>query len=84
MFAILLNEENLQKIFDLDPTLNETDKHGIEVYINRPQRWYYIRGYVSSRGGVPTTSILPQYTLDKEFEYNPVKIQTDWDLIVRK
>ena len=81
MFAILIAEETLPKIicdgFD-------TNRHNLNHFIRHHRNWYFIRGYVSGTGRILDWVIFPEVTLSDAFEYDPERIQTDWDQIVRK
>lgn len=82
MFAIELSVENLPKIRQLD-FLSSVDKTEIEVYVRSDKTWYFVRGYVNSRGVLEPWAVFPEYILNRSYDFDPVKIQTDWGIIVR-
>lgn len=82
MFAILFSEENLGKILEHNETVDSAPVYP-DVYLNHKNDWYYIRGYVTNRGKVVDYAVIPEYLFVKVFDYNPEKIKTDWDIIVR-
>jgi len=83
MHAILITEENAAKIEESGFTAIRP-MHTIEVYMSNHKDWYLVSGYVGEDGYFQDYAVLPQYILDDNFEYDPTKIQTDWDQIVRK
>lgn len=84
MFAILISAENLPKIREHQESLSTSHSHTLSrVYLNSRKEWYYIRGVLDGSLN-PSWSAIPKYVLDKTYEYDPIKIQTDWDQIVRK
>lgn len=84
MFAILISAENIPKILE-DSSLAPFESEYLEMYLRRPTPWYFVRGYVPQRGEWKRGfTVLPAYIFPENFEYDPVKIQTDWDQIVRK
>jgi hypothetical protein len=83
MFAILISNENMPKILEsVTPT---TDHHpDFQIFLNSEKTWYLVTGWVGTRGDVIDWTIMPAYMLEEKFEYDPNKIKTDWDQIVRK
>jgi hypothetical protein len=84
MFAILIAPTNLPKLLENHHMTESYYNHGLKPYLTQESNWYYISGFVNARGVLKDFAILPQYFLDRDFEYDPIKIKTDWDLIVRK
>lgn len=87
MFAIEITTENMPKIQECE-ALQKHNEDTLNAYLanyeKRGKRWYAIRGYVTRQGRVQDFAILPAYVFENEFEYDPDKIKTDWDQIVRK
>ena len=85
MFAIVVSDETMPKIRQ-SSQLTDKDKSAVEQYcLNRPRSKYYvITGYVTRRGMVMNWTFLPHHLFEKNFEFDPEKIKTDWDQIVRK
>ena len=85
MFAIEITQENLPKIQEAQADMNDVD-FDLDLYLKSPKTWYTIRGYVGPFGRVWThnLAVLPKNVFDECYEYDPVKIRTDWDQIVRK
>lgn len=83
MFAVLIDAETLPKIqqFENDLHIYINSK---ELYLKNRNYWYLVRGYVDERGRVSDYAILPEYLVKQHFDYDPIKIKTDWDQIVRK
>lgn len=84
MFAILIAPTNLPKILAAPHITEKYYNYGVKTYLAQKSNWYFITGYVDHRGDMKDFTVLPQYILDDNFEYDPVKIKTDWDQIVRK
>ena len=85
MFAILISEENLPKINEDQEKYPESLAHFFpDPYLNHPKNWYYVSGYYSEGRGDISWAAFPEYFLVKKYEFDPTKIQTDWDQIVRK
>lgn len=82
MFAIRITEENESKIREV--TLTDFDREALDIYLQTEGRWCWIRGYVNKRGVVYQNTALPFRLIVRDFEYDPVRIETDWDQIVRK
>lgn len=83
MFAIELTPETLPKITEaLDFT--EEELYMLKMYQDRKILWYFIRGYQTPTGGLEPWAILPCFVFINRFEYDPITIKTDFDLIVRK
>lgn len=80
MRAILINEETLEKIAAEE--LDDIWKPVIQMSIGR--RRYLITGFYSQRTRQPRPAILPERLFRQLFEFDPVKIQTEFDLIVRR
>ena len=77
-----MNAENMPKIIErMSWTPQQAEGYIGYTTSNRPN--YFVTAYVSKSGKFYSFAILPHYLLD-EFEYDPVKIKTDWDQIVRK
>lgn len=85
MFAIHISEETMPLIKEHQDTLPSGVGRILEsAYLTSLTEWYYIQGYVNNNGGVESWAAFPEYILVRQFEYDPIKIQTDWDQIVRK
>jgi hypothetical protein len=82
MFAILITEENMPKILQDRHDLDANTVGWFTTLFNK--KWWFISGYVDHRGILHSWSVLPLSYTKRYFEYDPIKIQTDWDLIVRK
>jgi hypothetical protein len=83
MFAIKLSEANMDTILKKD-RFSEDEKKAMQVYLHIPKEFYLITGFVSRNGGGPENfSVMPKNVFEECFEHDPVKIQHDWDLIVR-
>lgn len=81
MFAIKLTEDNFPKIL-LTPTLSIAKAQAIsELYFHR--NYIFVAGYVDHFGRVTGWDIIPEFVFKKFFDYDPEKIKTDWDQIVR-
>lgn len=83
MFALLINSDNLEKISQVYD-ISEKDMAEIRIFTISSLKWYLVRGYVSLRGEPQDWVILPEYIIHNKYEYDPEKIDTDWDQIVRK
>ena len=83
MFAILISEENMPKIEKEAPTRPYLIE-SVRSYLGLSADWYFVTGYVDHKGRFKPSTVLPAYIIDENFEYDPVKIKTDWDQIVRK
>ena len=83
MFAMLITSENLPKITE-ESSSDYADRKTMDTYLALSERWYAITGYTSQFGEFFPLTVLQQYILDHSFQYDPVKIQSDWDQIVRK
>lgn len=84
MFAILIAEENLQKIHTIQYPGHSPDELNMRLYTEHHNSWYFVHGYVDNRGRYTDWAILPEYILVDNFEFDKDKAQTDWDQIVRK
>jgi len=82
MHAILVSSDNLPKI--VSPELPDLYAKNCTVVLRLSTQWYLVQGYVDSAGKYFEWTLLPAYIIEKHFEYDPTKIQTDWDQIVRK
>lgn len=86
MFAIQITEDTIEKILQHKDHLGLTDA---DVYALRryymstdKKKWIFVRGfYTHPRGKFLNWTTLPAYAL-KHYDYDKVKIQTDWDQIV--
>jgi len=83
MFAIEITKANLGQIWERFEA-PEPDKFDYGLWLHTTEPYYYVSGYVGHSGTPQPFAILPKHQLDKYFEYDPVKIQNDWDQIVRK
>lgn len=83
MFAILIAEENMAQIRQVK-ALTERDAPSLNRYIYARRNFYLIRGYVDLHGRVIDWAVLPAYIFQRHFDYDPVKIQTEWNIITRK
>jgi hypothetical protein len=85
MFAILIAHDNMPKIEEHLNDENPTIPWMItELNANSNRDWYFVTGYVKRSGEFINWTILPAYVVENNFEYDPDKINTDWDQIVRK
>lgn len=82
-FAILFNSENLSKVLTHQESLERTSPIYPDVFFKHHADWYYVQGYINERGQLIDWAIIPAYVLADNYEYDPVKIQTDWDQIVK-
>jgi len=83
MHAILITEESMPKIISRERAhLNLQDLVFLQTCIGKNR--YFVSGYYDGRGRLGTWMMMPQHVLDKSYEYDPAKIQTDWDQIIRK
>lgn len=82
MFAILVTPENMPKIkaANLDPAAEILTIPAL----TSTAKWYMVTGYYQRGGRWIGDTMIPAYILETLFDYNPVKIKTDWDQIVRK
>lgn len=82
MFAIKINSETLDIIKD---SLDEDSeyKDTIEYFARMENRWYFLRGYTAPRGAFYPEMVMPGFIIETQFEYDPQKIDHDWDQIVR-
>lgn len=83
MFAIELTSLTLPEIYLLDIFTN-VDKVELEIYVRSARPWYFVRGYVNSSGALEPWAVFPEDILRRSYDYDPDKIHTDWDQIVRK
>lgn len=81
MFAILISEENMPKILESRDDLSGSTTRWLATLFEK--QWWFITGYVDLKGAVHDWSVLPASYTTRYFEYDPIKIQTDWDQIVR-
>lgn len=81
MFAILINEENMPKIRERITV--DSELANAMTYLRMPKIWFVVTGFVTESGKYFPYAVLPAYMLKNDFDYDPVKIQTDWDQIVR-
>lgn len=85
MFAILISEKNLPIIKEHQDELSPSLGHFYDKpYLASLVDWYYIRGYVTEKGALESWAAYPEEYFTRKFDYNPEKIKTDWDQIVRK
>lgn len=82
MFAIEITIQNMPKIRQYEK-MSDEDKANLELYLRSPKVWYLVTGYVPRRGPLIDWIILPANILDKCYDYNPLRIKTNWDQIVR-
>jgi hypothetical protein len=82
MFAIEISEENMEKIAESGIlTIERLNAIG-GVYLPARANYYFVRGFfVDSE---IRWTVLPEFILSEEYNYDPDKIKTDWDQIVRK
>lgn len=83
MFAILISEDNLKKILESDSVPHE-NRTALEYFLRHREDWYIITGYVTRFGSFESYAILPGYVFRPTFDYDPEKIKTEWNQIVRK
>lgn len=83
MFAIQITEENMPEILNSLPQIREENVM-LDMYARHTRDWFIIRGFVPHIGSMTDWAILPAYILKLKYEYDPNKIKTDWDQIVRK
>lgn len=81
MFAILIAEENLSKIEAAEPFKREP--LGLSDYLASVKKWYYVTGFVGANDRFYEQIVLPEYVIVKHHQYDPDKIDVDWDQIVR-
>ena len=81
MFAIELREENLDKI-EQAPDISSIDMDFV-MKVYKENKYIFIRNYVTKKGTFIGCTFLPRYIFDQVFDYDPEKIQHDWDQIVR-
>lgn len=84
MFAILITEENVSKIWEHQRNLTDKDRFAPDIYLDHKTPWYYIRGFTDSRGMFWNWTALPAFLVTLRFDIDTDKASTDWDLIVRK
>lgn len=84
MFAIMISQENWPKILE-STNFTEKEKTAFESYFLRHtcRKWIFLRGFVSDAGKFHDWTIIPEYVLMTDFDYDRDKIQHDWDQIVR-
>lgn len=83
MFAILIAEENMEKILEgRTHDLDIKTAGWLTTLFNK--KWCFVSGYVDRRGAVHSWSVLPIAYIERYFEYDPLKIRSDFDQIVRK
>lgn len=83
MFAIEINDESIAKIVATSDLPSDVYL-SLAMFNHNRNKWYLIRGYINLRGAYEPWAFLPSYILSSRYEFDPVKIQTDWDQIVRK
>ena len=83
MFAIEITQENIPSIMNTlgSPTLSIA--LSLDKYAALKAKYYYINGYTTPRGGEPRRTVLPEYIIKENFEYDAEKIAHSWDQIVR-
>lgn len=85
MHAKLITEENIPEIEQtVLPLQMYTSPVDLDMFAEHRGDWFIVTQYVSEYGEVADWKIIPKLVLDRSFEYDPVKIRTDWDQIVRK
>ena len=84
MFAIELSEDNLPQILQTSTLFVAEAQIMTDLYFRSPRTYYFIKDYFDRNGRQQGWGILPEFVLKDFFEYDPDKIKTDWDQIVRK
>lgn len=81
MFAIAINDKTIDKIAERDLlTLDDLDAL-MSLFLYRD--YVFITGYQETRGEVIDWRVMPFYIFRDYFDYDEIKIQQDWDQIVR-
>lgn len=83
MHALLIAEQNVEKLQEFFKD-TRTGQFDLGPYLRHKSAWYVIRGFVPYLGAPEDFGILPAYAFESKFEYDAVKILSDWDQIVRK
>ena len=86
MFAIEITEENLPQILQT-PGLTIADAQLMaDAFIahNNDHVRYFIKGYTDRKNRLVPWTTLPEFIFVKNFDFDPEKIKTDWDIVVRK
>ena len=81
MFAIQISNDNESKIRDR-VQMNPGDRT-LEMCIKSEKIWYIISGYVLSSGVVQDWAVLPQYVVERNYDYDDETIKTDWTQIFK-
>lgn len=82
MFAILIKSENVPKI--RESGLSDDLLVAMVIALTSRKNWYAVTGYIKRNGEFIGSTVLPAFVIEEHFEYDPDKIKTDWDQIVRK
>lgn len=82
MFAILINESNLEKITKLEGFTTKDERYVRDMYFDKFH--FLVTGYVLASGELLPWTVFPAFVLHQLFAHDPEKIQYDWDQIVRK
>lgn len=82
MHALLIAVQNVEKIQEFLADTKDADLD-LGPYLRHKNAWYIIRGFVPYLGAPIDFGILPAHILESRFEYDAVKILSDWDQIVR-
>lgn len=83
MFAIKLTQSNWPEIKAHEQLIDSDKNFMMNVLLPSGREYFYIRGYVSTRGVVHSSAILPGFVFRRRFDYDTEKIQTGWNQIVR-
>lgn len=81
MDAIEFTETNLPKILQTE-ALSVAEAQGLtDVFIKK--NYVFIRGYYDDRVPLQLWAMMPSFVFEKNFDFDPIQIHTDWDEIVR-
>lgn len=83
MFAILIADENVELLSEFQIEHDIPVDHVLSYLICKSE-WFLVRGWQSPRGGLKVWTCLPGYIIRENYEFDPEKIKTEWDQIVRK
>lgn len=81
MFAVKILSETWKLILERD-VIPPTELESVKRYY-LDQEYVLITGATDQRGRVEEFTILPIYVFAKHYEYDPVAIQHDWDIVVK-
>jgi hypothetical protein len=81
VFAIEFNEVTLPKILQIHGMTVKEAQGLTDVFLKKD--YVIVSGYYNDRTPLSDWEILPKYVFTETFDFNPEKIKTDWDQIVR-